>query len=62
MLRDRLKNLFEHHDPEIQAVISGVLSVEQEHISMERPRVRDEIDFVITLVANKKLKEPSTEH
>lgn len=55
MLKDRLKELFEDYDPTIQAVISGVLSVEQEHISMRRPRVKDDIDFIIALVANKEL-------
>ena len=55
MLKDRLKKLFEDYDPAIQAVITSVLSLEQEHISMERPRVKDEIDFIIKLVANKKL-------
>ena len=54
MLKDRLKKLFEHCDPAIQAIISSVLSMEQEYISMERPRVKDEVDSIISLVANKK--------
>jgi hypothetical protein len=56
MLKDRLKKLFEDYDPAVQAIISGVLSVEQQHISMERPRVKDDIDYIIDLVANKELK------
>jgi hypothetical protein len=55
MLRDRLKRLFEDYDPAIQAVISGVLTVEQEHISMQRPRVKSEIDYIIDLAARKEL-------
>lgn len=61
MLKDRLKQLFEGYDPAIQAVISGVLSVEQEHISMQRPRVKDDIDYLIGLVANKELKQADAE-
>ena len=61
MLKDQLKNLFEGYEPAIQAVVSGVLSVEQENISMERPRVRDEIDFIIDLVARTALERASTE-
>lgn len=57
MLKDRLKKLFEDYAPPIQAVISGVLSVEQQYISMERPRVKDDIDYIIDLVANKELKQ-----
>lgn len=54
-MKDRLKTLFETYDPAIQAIISEVLSIEQENISMERPRVKDDIDFVINLVAKKEL-------
>ena len=56
MIKERLTKLFEKYDPAVQAVISGVLSVEQEHISMKRPRVKDEIDYVVTLVANQELR------
>ena len=61
MLKEQLKKLFKDYAPPIQAVISSVLSVEQEHISMQRPRVKDEIDYIITLVANKELSQASTE-
>ena len=57
MLKDRLKELFADYDPAIQAVISGVLSVEQEHISMQRPRVKDDIDYIIDLVASRELSQ-----
>ena len=61
MIKERLSKLFEGYDPAIQAVIAGVLSIEQEHISMKRPRVKDEIDNVVNLVANKELKRASNE-
>jgi hypothetical protein len=60
MLKDRLKKLFEHCDPEIQAIISSVLVMEQEYISMERPRVKDEVDSIISLAARKKLERAGT--
>ncbi len=56
MMKDRLKALFQTYDPPIQAIISEVLAIEQENISMERPRVKDNIDFVIGLVAKKELE------
>jgi hypothetical protein len=61
MLKDRLRQLFEGYDPAIQAVISGVLSLEQEHISMQRPRVKDDINHIIDLVANKELRQADIE-
>jgi hypothetical protein len=61
MLKDRLKQLFENYDPTIQAVISGVLSVEQEHISMQRPRVKEEIDSIIDRVAERQLSQIDTD-
>lgn len=57
MMRDRLKALFQTYGPAIQAIISEVLAIEQENISMERPRVKDDIDFVINLVAKKELEK-----
>ena len=61
MIKERLSQLFEGYDPAVQAVIAGVLSIEQEHISMKRPRVKDEIDYVVNLVANKELKRTNNE-
>lgn len=57
MMRDRLKALFQTYDPAIQAIISDVLSIEQENISMERPRVKESIDLVIGLVAKRELEK-----
>lgn len=56
-MRDRLKALFQTYDPAIQAIISDVLSIEQENISMERPRVKESIDLVIGLVAKRELEK-----
>ena len=50
MLRDRLMELFKEYDQDIQRVIADVLVLEQEHISMERPRVKDRIKQIIDRV------------
>jgi hypothetical protein len=47
MLKDRLMELFKEYDPEVQRVISEVLTLEQEHISMERPRVKNLVKQII---------------
>ena len=57
MSKNHLKELFENYDPSVKKIILGVLSVEQEHISMERPRVKDEIDNIVTAIANKEIEE-----
>jgi hypothetical protein len=59
MLKDRLNRLFTKYDPDIQAVISEVLTLEQEHISRKNPHVKEPIDQIITRLANKKLKQVS---
>lgn len=59
MMKDRLSTLFQTYDPAIRAIISDVLSIEQANISMERPRVKDEIDDVISLWAKKELERMS---
>lgn len=61
MIKERLSKLFEGYDPAVRAVIAGVLSIEQEHISMKRRRVSDQIDEVVTVLANKELKRSSNE-
>ena len=50
MLRDRLMELFKEYDQDIRQVIADVLALEQEHISMERPRVKDQIKQIIDRV------------
>ncbi len=39
--------LFDDCDRDTRQVIAEVLKLEQEHISMERPRVKDEIRQII---------------
>jgi hypothetical protein len=39
--------LFKEYDPEVQRVISEVLTLEQEHISLERPRVKNLVRQII---------------
>jgi hypothetical protein len=61
VIKERLSKLFEGYDPAVRAVIAEVLSIEQEHISMKRRRVSDQIDEVVTVLANKELKRSSNE-
>jgi hypothetical protein len=55
MQKERLRKLFTAYDPAIQRVISEVLIVEQEHISIDRPRVKDQIEEIIDRVAKQEL-------
>lgn len=48
MSRDLLRRLFSTLDPEIKSVIEQVLQLEQENITMDRPRINDRIDKIIT--------------
>lgn len=61
MLKDQLQKLFDNYDPAIKKIILGVLTVEQEHISMERPRVKDDIDAIVSSVANRELTKVNSE-
>ncbi|MFQ5399715.1 MAG: hypothetical protein ACE5E7_08970 [Anaerolineae bacterium] len=57
MLRDRLKELFKNYDPAVRQVINEVGEIEQQFISMERPRgIYDKIDEVITRIAEEELR------
>ena len=61
MLKDRIQELFAelfaNYDTEIQDIISRVLLLEQEHISMKLPRVRTQIDEIISQMAYKALED-----
>ena len=50
MLKARVMELFKECEPDVQRVISEVLALEQEHISMERPRVKQPIKQIIDQV------------
>ncbi|GAB4267429.1 MAG: hypothetical protein Kow0080_09550 [Candidatus Promineifilaceae bacterium] len=57
MLRDRLKELFKNYDPAVRQVINEVGEIEQQFISMERPRgIYEKIDEVITRIAEEELR------
>ncbi|NOK58236.1 MAG: hypothetical protein GFH27_549279n42 [Chloroflexi bacterium AL-W] len=58
LLRERLRQLFADYDPAVQKVISEVLTLEQEYISNDRPRLKDPIDEIISKVASKELGKP----
>ncbi|RKX23627.1 MAG: hypothetical protein DRP47_12535 [Candidatus Zixiibacteriota bacterium] len=61
MQKEKLINLFEGYDPAIRAIILEVLKVEQANISMERPRVKDEIDTIVSTVTANKLAKTADE-
>jgi hypothetical protein len=57
MLKDRLKELFKGYDPAVQRVIREVGEIEQQYISMERPRgIMKDIDEMITRIAKEELE------
>lgn len=60
MLRDQLKALFSNYDPIIRQIIGEVGELEQRHISMERPRLKEHIDEIITQIANQELERDSS--
>lgn len=61
MHKDRLNSLFESFDPAVRNIILGVLDIEQEHISMEKPRVKEQIDEIITAAAKKEVDKLAEE-
>jgi len=61
MQKEKLMNLFETFDPAVRNIILGVLDIEQEHISMERPRVKDLVDEIVTAAAKKEVEKLTAE-
>ncbi len=61
MQKEKLANLFEEYDPTIKAIILEVLKVEQANISMEKPRVKDEIDTIVSNVTASELAKTTDE-
>jgi hypothetical protein len=47
LLKDRILVLFENYAEDTRQVIAEVLELEQRHISMERPRVKEEIRKIV---------------
>ncbi len=58
LLREHLRQLFINYDPAVQLVIFEVLTLEQEHISNDRPRLKDQIDEIISKAAGKDSGKP----
>ncbi|MCW5841682.1 MAG: hypothetical protein KIT77_10605 [Caldilinea sp.] len=57
MLRERIDSLFQQHDPALRQLILTVLEIEQEFISMERPRgIFERIDEIVTKVSEMELQ------
>lgn len=62
MLRDRIATLFQQYDPTLRQLILDVLEVEQEFISMERPRgIYDRIDEIVATIADAELQRHGEE-
>ncbi len=60
MLKDRLRELFKGYDPAVRRIIQEVGDIEQQYISMERPRgIMKDIDEMITRVAREELARTS---
>lgn len=57
MLKDRLKELFKGYPPAIQQIIREVGEIEQQYISMEKPRgIMKDIDEMLTRIAKEELE------
>lgn len=57
MLKDRLRALFKSYDPAVRQVIYEIGDIEQQYISMERPRgIMKDIDEAITRIARQELE------
>lgn len=62
MLKDRLKALFKSYDPAVRQVIYEIGDIEQQYISMERPRgIMKDIDEAITRIAKQELERMKRE-
>lgn len=55
-MKQRLLELFQNYDPAIQKVIAEVLAIEKQHISYQRPRVKEPIDEIISRIAKRELE------
>lgn len=61
MLKEELRELFKDYDSAVQTIIAQVLKLEQEKISMERPRVKEDIDRIIEAVTRQELERNTRE-
>ncbi len=53
MIKDRVLELFKDQDEDVQRVIEKVLELEQENISIDRPRVMEGIREIIDRTVKK---------
>jgi hypothetical protein len=53
MIKDRVLELFKDQDADVKRVIEKVLELEQENISIERPRVMEGIREIIDRTVKK---------
>lgn len=57
MHKQNLLDLFSDCDPVLREMIEQVLILEQEYISFERPRIKDDLDHIISSSATKQLRQ-----
>lgn len=57
MLKERLNQLFTAYDTAIQTIVSEILLLEQAHISMKQPHIKDQVDQIVSRSANKELEQ-----
>ena len=62
MPKNRINNLFSSYEPAIRQIVAEIGELEQRHISMERPRVKTQIDEIITRVAMQELEREDAEN
>ena len=61
MIKDKLKELFKDYEPGLQRIIQEVLVLEQENISMERPRVKEKVEDIIAREAKRQVNQEASE-
>lgn len=57
MWKKRFEEILQDCDNCVVQIILGVLAIEQEYISMQRPHVKEPIDSLIAKIAEEALKE-----
>lgn len=62
MVKERLRQLFTKYDPVIRQIVNEVTELEQQKITMRNPvGIHEEIDAIITRVAEQELERIQTE-
>jgi len=60
-VKEALRELFKDCDPAVREIITKVLRLEQEKISVERPRVKEDIERIIEAVTRQELERNVSE-